>query len=78
MCALPRPLCMCKVCEEARIKGNPYSRCGCSLFLEDLNLLVDTPEDICHGLNNCGVREIDRVLFSHVDPDHTLGRMGLY
>lgn len=40
--ALPRPLCMCKVCEEARIKGIPYFRCGCILFLEDLNLLVYT------------------------------------
>lgn len=48
--ALPRPLCMCKVCEEARIKGIPYFRCGCILFLEDLNLLVYTLEDITYGL----------------------------
>lgn len=71
--SLPKPLCDCRVCKEARIKGRPYSRCGCSLFLEDINLLVDTPEDIAYGINYCGINEIDRVLFSHVDPDHTLG-----
>lgn len=71
--SLPKPLCNCEVCKEARIKGRPYSRCGCSLFLEDINLLVDTPEDIAYGINYCGINEIERVLFSHVDPDHTLG-----
>lgn len=43
---LPKPLCYCKICTEARIKGRLYSRFGCSLFLEDINLLIDTPEDI--------------------------------
>lgn len=71
--SLPKPLCNCEVCKEARSKGRPYSRCGCSLFLEDINLLVDTPEDIAYGINYCGINEIERVLFSHVDPDHTLG-----
>lgn len=71
--SLPKPLCNCEVCKEARSKGKPYSRCGCSLFLEDINLLVDTPEDIAYGINYCGINEIERVLFSHVDPDHTLG-----
>lgn len=71
--SLPKPLCKCIVCEEARIKGVPYSRFGCSLFLEDINLLVDTPEDIVHAINNSNVENIDNVLFSHVDPDHTLG-----
>ena len=71
--ALPKPLCKCKVCIEAREKGKPYSRFGCSLFLEDLNLLVDTPEDIVHALNYADIQEIDSVLYSHIDPDHTLG-----
>ncbi len=43
------------------------------MFLDDINLLVDTPEDITYGINYCDIKEIDRVLFSHVDPDHTLG-----
>lgn len=71
--ALPRPLCKCKICKEAREKGKPYSRFGCSLFLDDLKLLVDTPEDIVHALNYAGIQQVNSVLFSHMDPDHTLG-----
>lgn len=71
--ALPRPLCNCKICQEAREKGSPYSRYGCSLFLHDINLLIDTPEDIVHAINNSNIQKIDTVLFSHLDPDHTLG-----
>ncbi|GAA0713109.1 metallo-hydrolase/oxidoreductase [Paraclostridium ghonii] len=71
--ALPKPLCKCEICKEARLKGNPYSRFGCSLFLEDLNLLVDTPEDITQAINYSDIDEIKYVLYSHVDPDHTLG-----
>lgn len=71
--SLPKPLCQCKVCREAREKGKPYSRFGCSLYLDDLKLLVDTPEDISHALNYSDIKEINNVLFSHMDPDHTLG-----
>lgn len=71
--SIPRPLCTCNICTEAREKGYPYARCGCSLFLEDINLLIDTPEDITHSLNNCNIKAIDYLLFSHLDPDHTLG-----
>jgi phosphoribosyl 1,2-cyclic phosphate phosphodiesterase len=69
----PRPLCQCRTCKEARKKGVPYARCGCSLYLEDLNLLIDTPEDINAALNHADVKEIDTILFSHADPDHTMG-----
>jgi len=71
--ALPRPLCQCKICKEARKKGVPYSRFGSSLYLEDVNLLVDTPEDIVHSLNYFDIEEVNTVLYSHLDPDHTLG-----
>lgn len=71
--SLPKPLCNCKICNEARVKGKPYSRYGCSLFLEDINLLIDTPEDIVHAINHSNIKDINTVLFSHVDPDHTLG-----
>lgn len=71
--SLPKPLCKCRICSEAREKGHPYSRFGCSLFLEDINLLVDTPEDIVHAINFSNISQIDTVLFSHMDPDHTLG-----
>ncbi|MDD7793572.1 MBL fold metallo-hydrolase [Clostridium sp. 'White wine YQ'] len=71
--ALPKPLCQCRVCQEARTKGKPYSRYGCSVYLEDIELLVDTPEDIVHALNYCNIKEVNKVLFSHMDPDHVLG-----
>ena len=69
----PKPLCQCNVCVEARKKGYPYKRCGCSLFLEDASLLVDTPEDIAIAINNADIKKIDNILYGHWDPDHTLG-----
>jgi len=71
--ALPKPLCKCRVCNEAREKGKPYSRFGCSIFLDDIKLLVDTPEDVTLALNNLNIDEVNTVLYSHLDPDHTLG-----
>lgn len=71
--SIPRPLCQCRVCTEAREKGWPYARCGCSLFLEDMNLLIDTPEDISYALNNSDICTVESILYSHIDPDHTMG-----
>ncbi len=70
---LPRPLCRCPVCEEARAKGAPYSRRGCSLYCADARLLVDTPEDIAEALDIAGIDAVDAIAYSHWDPDHTLG-----
>ena len=70
---LPKPLCQCNICVEARQKGGRYKRYGCSLYLEDASLLVDTPEDIAHALNASDIRSVERVLYTHRDPDHTLG-----
>lgn len=69
----PKPCCGCNVCTEAREKGYPYARCGCSIYLYDLNLLVDTPEDIGVALNNANIKAVDHILYSHWDPDHTMG-----
>ena len=69
----PRPCCSCRVCTEAREKGFPYARTGCSLFIEDEKILIDTPEDINYALNNAGVNEVKYILYSHCDPDHTMG-----
>ena len=69
----PKPLCRCRVCVQAREKGFPYARCGCSLYLEDISLLVDTPEDIAAALNNADIRAVDYIMYSHWDPDHTMG-----
>jgi phosphoribosyl 1,2-cyclic phosphate phosphodiesterase len=71
--SIPKVLCQCKICSEARQKGFPYSRCGCSLYLEDASVLVDTPEDINMALNNARIISLDNILYSHWDPDHTLG-----
>jgi len=70
---LPKPLCQCKICVEARKKGGRYKRYGCSLYLEDSSLLVDTPEDIAHALNAADIRSVEHVLYTHRGPDHTLG-----
>jgi len=70
---IPKPLCRCRVCREARAKGIPYSRSGPSAFLRDINLLIDTPAEIISQLNRCSIRHIDYLTFSHLDPDHVEG-----
>lgn len=69
----PRACCSCRVCTEARQKGFPYARTGCSLFIEDVNVLIDTPEDINTALNNAHIQKVEHILYSHCDPDHTMG-----
>lgn len=69
----PKPCCSCKVCTEAREKGFPYARTGCSLFIEDGKVLFDTPEDINYALNHANIDQVNYVLYSHMDPDHTMG-----
>ena len=70
---IPKPLCRCPVCEEARAKGWPYERTGPSAFLHDENLLIDTPAEIALQLNRAGIDRIDHLLFTHLDPDHVEG-----
>ncbi|MCT4687013.1 MBL fold metallo-hydrolase [Vallitalea sp.] len=71
---IPRPLCNCNVCNEARIKGIPYSRMGPSIFIHDIGLLIDTPEDIVHQLNRSNITAVKYCAYSHWHPDHTMGR----
>jgi phosphoribosyl 1,2-cyclic phosphate phosphodiesterase len=71
--SIPRPCCKCRVCKEAREMGFPYARTGASLFIEGENILIDTPEDINYALNNAEIENVQRVLYSHIDPDHTMG-----
>lgn len=70
---IPKPLCTCPVCEQARRKGAPYARTGPALFVHDEGLLVDTPAEISSQLNRCGIRRLDFLAFTHLDPDHTEG-----
>ncbi len=69
----PRPCCNCRVCTQARQKGFPYARTGCSLLIEGANILIDTPEDIGDALNHADVQKVEHILYSHCDPDHTMG-----
>lgn len=71
--SIPRPCCNCPICMEAREKGVPYARTGSSLWIEDVNLIIDTPEDINYAINHAKVNAIDYILYSHCDPDHTMG-----
>lgn len=71
--ATPKPLCQCHVCTTARQKGFPYARCGASLYLQEAALVVDTPEDITQAINNANILKVDHIMYSHWDPDHTLG-----
>jgi len=70
---IPKPLCRCRVCREARKKGVPYSRAGPAAFLHDINLLIDTPAEIINLLNRSSIRRIDYLTFTHLDPDHVEG-----
>lgn len=70
---IPRPLCHCRVCSEAREKGIPYSRTGPSAFLHDINLLIDTPAESAQQLNRSDIENVEYLLFSHLDPDHVEG-----
>lgn len=71
--SIPKPCCNCPVCVQAREKGFPYARTGCSLFIEDARILIDTPEDINYALNNAKIDDVKYILYSHSDPDHTMG-----
>lgn len=71
---IPRPLCDCRVCVEARGRGVPYARSGPSLFVHGPDVLVDTPGEIAEQLNRSTVSRIAACLYSHWHPDHTMGR----
>ena len=70
---IPKPLCRCRVCQEAKKKGVPYTRAGPAAFLHDINLLIDTPAEIVSLLNRSPIRRVDYLTFSHLDPDHVEG-----
>jgi len=43
------------------------------LYVEDAKILIDTPEDIAYALNHADIKAVDYILYSHIDPDHTMG-----
>lgn len=70
---IPKPLCRCRVCREARDRGIPYARAGPSAFLHDINLLIDTPAEIASLLNRSSIDRVDYLILTHLDPDHVEG-----
>jgi phosphoribosyl 1,2-cyclic phosphate phosphodiesterase len=70
---IPKPLCGCRVCEEARRKGPPFARTGPSAFVHDIHLLIDTPAEIAFQLNRERIDRVDHLLLTHLDPDHVEG-----
>lgn len=73
MFQIPNPFCKCSICEEARLKKGRYERLGPSLYIEDIKMLIDTPEDIGVACERQGVSNIEYLSISHKDPDHTRG-----
>ncbi|MDB5477610.1 MAG: Beta-lactamase superfamily domain [Alphaproteobacteria bacterium] len=70
---IPKPLCGCKICEEARQKGYPYKRTAPSVFIHGPDILFDTPEEIKYQLERAQVKNINACFYSHWHPDHTAG-----
>lgn len=70
---IPRPCCKCRVCKEARTKGAPYSRNGPSIYIKDINAIIDTPKDIIQSINRENIAKIDTIFITHWHPDHTEG-----
>jgi len=70
---IPKPLCRCRVCREAREKGIPYARGGPAAYIHDAGLLIDTPAEIAAQLNRERIRRLDYLMLTHLDPDHAEG-----
>lgn len=70
---IPTPTCACTVCEQARTAGPPYSRGGNSLYLPDIEAMVDAPEFSFRALDREGIESLDYILLTHWHPDHVNG-----
>ncbi|MGI6664711.1 MAG: MBL fold metallo-hydrolase [Christensenellaceae bacterium] len=73
MSIIPSSFCKCSICEEAREKVGRYERLGPSLYIDDIKMLIDTPEDIAVACNRQGISEVKHLSISHRDPDHVKG-----
>jgi len=69
----PRPFCQCKTCKKARAIGEPYKRNSCSLFIDNINAVIDCGEDIADSLNRKNTKSVDSLFITHWHPDHTFG-----
>ncbi|MFB6099904.1 MAG: MBL fold metallo-hydrolase [Candidatus Nanohalobium sp.] len=73
---IPKPCCGCDVCEEAREEMSPPNmRTGPALYIEDIEALIDTSQDISFQLNRERIKDVRRIFYTHFHPDHTMGMM---
>lgn len=70
---IPKPLCQCRICKQAREKGIPFARRGPSVFIHDINMLIDTPPQIFDMINKANLTKIDHLMYTHLDGDHLDG-----
>ncbi len=70
---IPKPLCRCRICTQARQKGAPFERGGPAAFVHDENILIDTPAEICRQLNQSDIGTVTHLMLTHLDPDHMEG-----
>lgn len=73
MSIISSSFCKCKICQEARQKGGRYERLGPSLYIDDIKMLIDTPEEIAVACNRQNITEVKHLSISHSDPDHVKG-----
>jgi len=59
--------------QQAREQGVPYSRWGPSIFIHDIGLLIDTPEEIRLQLERAKIFRVPNCIYSHWHPDHVRG-----
>ena len=69
----PRPYCQCTICKKARKLGEPYKRNSSSLFIQDINTVIDCGEDIGDSLNRRDIKQVDNLFITHWHPDHAFG-----
>lgn len=73
---IPKPCCDCNICVEARKDMSPPNmRTGPSLYIEDIDALIDTSQDISFQLNREDIKNVERIFYTHFHPDHTMGMM---
>jgi len=69
----PRLFCNCSVCSKARKMGEPYRRNNSSIFIKEIETLIDCGEDISDSLNRRNIYNVNNVFITHWHPDHTFG-----
>lgn len=69
----PRPFCQCLICKKARKLGEPFKRNSSSLFIDEINTVIDCGEDIADSLNRRDIKIVDNLFITHWHPDHTFG-----